>query len=217
MLQTAGPGITRRGILFVIASPSGAGKSTLSRLLLQDDTNLKLSVSVTTRTRRASEVEGVHYHFIDRRRYDAMVAGGELLEHAEVHGNGYGTPRDAVERALAQGRDMLFDIDWQGTVQLYEKMAGDIVSVFILPPSISELQARLERRAEDPPDAIARRLRNAEREMAEWGRYDYVLVNQDLDATYAALRAILEAERLKRVRQQNLGEFVQALCSQISP
>jgi guanylate kinase len=215
MLQTAGPGITRRGILFVIASPSGAGKSTLSRLLLQDDTNLKLSVSVTTRTRRPSEVEGVHYHFIDQRRYDAMILAGDLLEHAEVHGNGYGTPRDPVERALAQGRDMLFDIDWQGTVQLYDKMAGDIVSVFILPPSILELKARLERRAEDPPDAIARRLRNAEREMAEWGRYDYVLVNQDLDATYAALRAILEAERLKRVRQQNLDGFVQALRNQI--
>lgn len=215
MLQSAGPGITRRGVMFVLASPSGAGKSTLSRLLLQDDVNLKLSVSVTTRTRRPTEVDGVHYHFIDRRRYDGMVAAGELLEHAEVHGNGYGTPRAPVDAALSAGRDMLFDVDWQGTVQLYEQMAADIVSVFILPPSIPELRHRLERRAEDAPDAIERRLKNARREMAEWGRYDYVLVNEDLDRTYAALRAILEAERLKRCRQIDLETFVERLREEV--
>jgi guanylate kinase len=211
MLQSAGPGIARRGLMFVLASPSGAGKSTLSRLLLQDDRNLTLSVSVTTRARRPTEVEGVHYNFIDRRRYDGLVAAGELIEHAEVHGNGYGTPRAPVDAALAAGRDMLFDVDWQGTVQLYEEMPADIVSVFILPPSIPELRHRLERRAEDSPEAIERRLKNAAREMAEWGRYDYVLVNQDLDATYSALRAILEAERLKRCRQIDLGAYVDRL------
>jgi len=214
MLQSAGPGISRRGLMFVLASPSGAGKSTLSRLLLQDDTNLRLSVSVTTRSRRPSEVEGKHYYFVDRRRYDGMVAAGELLEHAEVHGNGYGTPRAPVEAALAAGRDMLFDIDWQGTVQLYEVMRADIVSVFILPPTVAELRNRLERRAEDAPEVIERRLVNARREMAEWGRYDYVLVNQDLDATYLGLRAILEAERLKRCRQTDLETFVDRLATE---
>jgi guanylate kinase len=215
MMQTAGPGITRRGIMFVIASPSGAGKSTLSRLLLQNDANLQLSVSVTTRARRPSEVEGVHYHFVDAKRYRGMIAAGELLEHAEVHGNGYGSPRAPVESALDAGRDMLFDVDWQGTAQLYEQMPADIVSVFILPPSIPELAARLERRAEDPPDVIARRLDNAAREMVEWGRFDYVLVNGDLDATFAALRSILEAERLRRVRQNSLAGFVERLVGQI--
>lgn len=215
MLNAAGPRMMRRGIMFVIASPSGAGKSTLTRLLLQDDANLRLSVSVTTRSRRSTEVDGVHYHFIDQRRYDGMVAAGELLEHAEVHGNGYGTPRAPVDAALAAGRDMLFDVDWQGTVQLYEKMAADIVSIFVLPPSIAELRARLDRRAEDSPAAIERRLANARREMAEWTRYDYVLVNQDLDPTYAALRAIVAAERLKRVRQVGLDAFVEELRSQV--
>lgn len=215
MLQSAGPGIRRRGLMFVLASPSGAGKSTLSRLLLQDDKNLVLSVSVTTRHRRSTEVDGKHYHFIDRRRYDAMVASDELLEHAEVHGNGYGTPRAPAEDALARGDDMLFDVDWQGTVQLYDKMPSDIVSVFILPPSISELRHRLERRAEDAPEVIERRLVNAKREMSEWRRYDYVLVNDDLDATYAALRAILEAERLKRERQLDLDAYVERLRDQI--
>lgn len=215
MLTTAGPGLSRRGLMLVLASPSGAGKSTLSRLLLQDEPNLKLSVSVTTRARRPSEVDGVHYSFITRGRYDAMVTGDELLEAAEVHGNGYGTPRQPVEAALAQGKDVLFDIDWQGTKQLYERTPQDLVSIFLLPPSIVELKSRLDRRAEDTPDAIGRRLANAKREMAEWHRYDYVLVNDDLDATYAALRAILAAERLRRCRQVDLGGFVERLRGEL--
>lgn len=211
ILKSAGPGLSRRGLMLIVSSPSGAGKTTLTRSMLQDDDNLTLSVSVTTRPRRANEIEGVHYHFLTRPRFDAMAAAGELLEHAEVHGNGYGTPREPVEQALAAGRDVLFDIDWQGTAQLYERMPADIVSVFILPPSIAELRSRLEHRAQDSAEIIARRLANAKREMAEWQRYDYVIVNQDLDASHAALQAILAAARLKRERQTTLDEFIEGL------
>ena len=211
MLTSAGPGLTRRGLMLIVSSPSGAGKTTLTRSMLQDDAGLTMSVSVTTRARRSNEVDGVHYHFVSRPRFDAMAAAGELLEFAEVHGNGYGTPRAPVEASLQAGRDVLFDIDWQGTSQLYERMSADIVSVFILPPSIAELQARLERRAEDAPEVIARRLVNAKREMAEWRRYDYVIVNKDLDASHAALRAILAAARLDRRRQIDLDQFVEGL------
>jgi guanylate kinase len=212
--------IARRGIMLVVSSPSGAGKTTLTRNLLEQEENVSLSISVTTRVRRPSEIDGVHYHFISKRRFEAMRDSDELLESAEVHGNLYGTPREPVERALASGRDVLFDIDWQGTQQLYQKMRDDVVSVFVLPPSASELKIRLERRAEDTDETIVRRLRNAADEIPHWTEYDYVLVNRDLDKSFARLRAILTAERLKRVLLPELSNFVTNLLSdlkQITP
>lgn len=190
----------RRGLVLIIASPSGAGKSTLSRLLLQTDKNLILSVSVTTRQRRPSEVDGIHYHFIDQRRFEAMREHGELLEWAQVHGNFYGTPRESVELALEEGRDYLFDIDVQGTLQVCKAMRQDVASVFILPPSIPELLERLRRRAEDDAATIRRRLASASEEIPHWRDFDYVLVNDDLERSFAGLQAILAAERLKRTR-----------------
>jgi guanylate kinase len=209
MIQTID--IARRGIMLIVSSPSGAGKTTLTRNLLEQEENVSLSISVTTRERRASEIDGVHYHFISKRKFELMRDGGELLEWAEVHGNHYGTPREPVERALEEGRDILFDIDWQGTQQLYERMRDDVVSVFVLPPTAEELKARLERRAEDSPEIIARRLKNAAEEIPHWREYDYVLVNRDLDKSFARLRGILTAERLKRVRQADIQEFVNKL------
>jgi guanylate kinase len=194
------PPPSRRGLVLIIASPSGAGKSTLSRLLLQTDKNLTLSVSVTTRQRRPSEVDGIHYHFIDQRRFEAMRERGELLEWAEVHGNFYGTPRESVETALEAGRDYLFDIDVQGTLQVCQVMREDVASVFILPPSIPELLERLRRRAEDDAATIRKRLASAAEEIPHWRDFDYVLVNDDLERSFAGLQAILAAERLKRVR-----------------
>jgi guanylate kinase len=176
---------------------------------------MSLSVSVTTRARRSSEIEGVHYYFISKRRFESMRDSDELLEWAEVHGNYYGTPREPVEKALASGRDMLFDIDWQGTQQLYAKMRDDVVSVFVLPPSAAELKARLERRAEDSGEVITRRLRNAAEEIPHWNEYDYVLVNRDLDKSFVRLRAILTAERLKRVLRPNLEGFVAELLAEL--
>jgi guanylate kinase len=211
---------TRRGILFVVSSPSGAGKTTLTRTLIEKETNLNLSVSVTTRRRRPSEIDGVHYRFISKRHFEAMRAADELLEWAEVHGNFYGTPREPVEQALAAGRDMLFDIDWQGTQQICQKMRSDVVSVFVLPPSAVELKARLERRAEDSDESIARRLRNAADEILHWTEYDYVLINCDLDESFSRLRAILTAERLKRILRSDLETRVAKLLAdlkQISP
>ena len=205
----------RRGIMLVVSSPSGAGKTTLTRNLLEQEENVSLSISVTTRERRPSEIDGSHYHFISKRRFDSMRDADELLEWAEVHGNYYGTPREAVETALAAGRDMLFDIDWQGTQQLYAKMRADVVSVFVLPPSAEELRHRLERRAEDAGDVIIRRLRNAALEIPHWTEYDYVLVNRDLDKSFARLRAILTAERLKRVLKPNLKGFVAELLADL--
>ena len=190
----------RRGLMFVISSPSGAGKGTLSRNILDTDRDMTLSISVTTRDRRPSEINGVHYHFISQQRFLSLRDGGELLEWAEVHGNYYGTPRAPVEEALASGRDVLFDIDWQGAAQLREKMSSDVVSVFILPPSMAELRSRLTRRAEDAPEVIEKRLVNARREIAEWPNFDYVVVNDDLDAAFADLTAILRAERNRRSR-----------------
>ena len=213
--MNASPEIARRGIMLVVSSPSGAGKTTLTRNLLEQEENVSLSISVTTRARRASEIDGVHYHFIPRRRFETMRDADELLEWAEVHGNYYGTPREPVETALAAGRDMLFDIDWQGTQQLYAKMRADVVSVFVLPPSASELKARLERRAEDSGDVITRRLRNAAEEIPHWNEYDYVLVNRDLDKSFARLRAILTAERLKRALKPNLQGFVSELLADL--
>jgi len=214
--MTTSPDIARRGIMLVVSSPSGAGKTTLTRNLLEQEENVSLSISVTTRPRRASEIDGVHYHFLpSRRRFEAMRDADELLEWAEVHGNFYGTPREPVETALSAGRDMLFDIDWQGTQQLYAKMRADVVSVFVLPPSAAELKTRLERRAEDPGDVIIRRLRNAAEEIPHWIEYDYVLVNRDLDKSFARLRAILTAERLKRVLKPNLQGFVAELLADL--
>ena len=207
--------IARRGIMLVVSSPSGAGKTTLTRNLLDKEENVSLSISVTTRARRPSEIDGVHYHFISNRRFEAMRDSGELLESAQVHGHFYGTPREAVEKALSTGRDVLFDIDWQGTQQLYEKMRSDVVSVFVLPPSATELKARLERRAEDTDETIARRLRNAAEEIPHWIEYDYVLVNRDLDKSFARLRAVLTAERLKRVQVADLENFVANLLSEL--
>ena len=197
----------RRGLLLILSSPSGAGKSTLTQLL-RDDQHLRLSLSVTTRQRRSSEIDGVHYRFITPADFKEMQERGELLECAEVHGNFYGTPKRPVEQALARGEDMMFDIDWQGTAQICERMRADVVSVFILPPSMQELKARLERRAEDSPEVIERRLRNAREEIAKWASYDYVLVNDDLQRTFTDLKSILGAERMRRERQTGLGPFV---------
>jgi guanylate kinase len=210
----------RRGLMLVVSSPSGAGKTTLTRSLLErieheQEEKVTLSISVTTRARRPSEIDGVHYHFISMRQFEIMRDSDQLLEWAEVHGNCYGTPREAVEGSLSAGRDVLFDIDWQGTLQLYRKMRADVVSVFVLPPSARELRARLERRAEDSAETIARRLRNAAEEIPHWEEYDYVLVNRDLGNSFARLRAILTAERLKRVQRPDIEHFVDGLLSDL--
>jgi guanylate kinase len=209
------PDISRRGIMLVLSSPSGAGKTTLSRNLLEQEENVALSVSVTTRSRRPSEIEGVHYHFVNKQQFEGLRDSGQLLEWAEVHGNYYGTPREPVEKALSGGRDVMFDIDWQGTQQLYEKMPNDVVSVFVLPPSANELKTRLERRAEDSEAVIAQRLHNAAEEFRHWNEYDYILVNRDLDKSFTRLRSILTAERLKRVKMPNLEKFVDKLLSDL--
>jgi len=205
--------VARRGVMLVLSSPSGAGKTTLSRRLLDLDRAVELSVSVTTRPMRSGEVDGRDYRFIDQRRFDAMVRGSELLEWAEVFDHCYGTPRAPVEVALAAGRDVLFDIDWQGTQQLRERARSDLVSVFVLPPSVAELERRLETRAQDSPDVIRRRMAKAADEMSHWAEYDYVVINRDLDHAFADIRAILSAERLKRERQTGLSAFVRALQS----
>ena len=188
----------------------------LSRLLLQSDADIRLSVSVTTRPRRPSEVDGVHYHFIDVPTFKQMRERGDLLEWAEVHGNFYATPRGPVELALAEGRDILFDIDVQGTLQLYQRMRTDVVSVFILPPSIAELQRRLKRRAEDEDQVILRRLKTAESEIAHWNDYDYVLINEDLDRCFGDLKQILVTERMKRHRQAQLSGSVSVLLRDLA-
>ena len=206
--------IERRGLMVVISSPSGAGKSTISRNLLETDRNLSLSVSVTTRAKRGSEIEGIHYHFKSQREFELMRDGEALLEWASVHGNYYGTPRSEVERAMAEGRDMLFDIDWQGAQQLQEKMRGDVVSIFILPPSIAVLRARLHRRAEDSEEVIATRLANAKAEIEHWHEYDYVVVNDDLERAFGSVKAIVEAERLRRDRRPGLFGFVSGLLAE---
>ena len=205
--------VSRRGLILILSSPSGAGKTTLTRSLVQDQAGV-LSISVTTRLKRPSEIEGRHYHFIDVEEFMAMRDRDELLEWAEVHGNFYGTPRKLVERTLASGQDMIFDIDYQGTRQVRQKLPEDVVTVFILPPSFKELKARLERRAEDSPDIIAKRLTNARVEMERWVEYDYVIVNEDLGRSYDSLKAIQAAERLKRDRLVGLSEFVDGLLSE---
>jgi guanylate kinase len=203
--------IKRRGLMLVLSSPSGAGKTTLSRRLLASDPDIVLSISVTTRRPRADEVDGRDYHFIDAARFEAMVGGGELLEWARVFDNSYGTPRGPAEAAIAQGHDVLFDIDWQGTQQLREKARSDLVSVFVLPPSIEELERRLRSRAQDSDATIGSRMAKAEGELSHWAEYDYVIVNRDLDRAFADVQAILAAERLKRERQTGLSTFVRRL------
>lgn len=210
----AGP--KRRGLMLILSSPSGAGKTSLTRMLLQKpELDLTLSISVTTRPRRSSEVEGIHYQFISRKHFEQLRDEGELLEWAEVHGNYYGTPREPVERTLAQGRDVLFDIDYQGTQQVKAKAGEDVVTIFILPPSMRELKARLERRAEDTGEAIAARLANAANEIRRWTLYDYVLINDDLQKTFEDLMAILTAERRRAVRQKpGIEAFVERLLKE---
>jgi guanylate kinase len=207
--------IARRGLMLVLSSPSGAGKTTLSRMLLKADRAVELSVSVTTRPRRRGEVNGRDYHFIDRHRFDAMVKAGDLLEWAEVFNHCYGTPRRPVERALHAGRDVLFDIDWQGTQQLREKVRDDLVSVFILPPSARELERRLKTRAQDSKDVIGARMAKAAGEMSHWPEYDYVVVNRDIGEAFGEVKAVLAAERRKRERQIGLTEFVRGLQAKL--
>lgn len=206
--------IARRGLMLVISSPSGAGKSTIARTLLGTDKQIGLSVSVTTRQRRSSEVEGVHYHFKNVREFERLRDSDALLEWAEVHGNFYGTPREPVEQAMAEGLDMLFDIDWQGAQQLQEKMAADVVSIFVLPPTMTELQSRLHRRAEDSEEVIQTRLANSRAEIAHWREYDYVIVNDDLDAAIDAVQSIVKAERLRRDRRHGMFDFVRGLLEE---
>jgi guanylate kinase len=207
--------IGRRGLLLVISSPSGAGKTTLSRRLLDHDPHITMSVSVTTRPPRPGEVDGRDYFFISKERFEAMRNAGELLESAEVFGNCYGTPKGPVEHSLAKGRDVLFDIDWQGTQQLAQAMQDDLVRVFILPPSVEALRDRLISRAQDPMVVVAKRMAEASREISHWAEYDYVIVNDDLETADREICAILAAERLKRKRRIGLTAFVRSLLDKL--
>lgn len=201
----------RRGLCLVIAAPPGAGKTSVSRALLDTEAELELSVSVTTRAPRPGEVDGVHYHFRDMAEYHAMIARGDLLEYAMFLGRGYGTPRAPVEAALAEGRDVLFDIEWQGHRQLKASMAADVVSIFLLPPSMAELERRLQLRGQDGPEEITKRMAAARDEIAHWDEFDHVLINQDFDATVAAARAVLHAARSERPRQPGMAGFIKGL------
>src|SRR3954466_13969808 len=194
-------GVERRGLMFVLSSPSGAGKTTLSRMLIEQMSGLEMSVSATTRPMRPGEVDGRDYHFIDKARFDEMSKRNELLESATVFDNRYGTPRAPVEAALSAGQDVLFDIDWQGTQQLREKARDDLVSVFILPPSATDLEKRLHSRAQDSDEVIRGRMDRASHEMSHWAEYDYIVVNQDVDEAFSEVQSILKAERLKRERR----------------
>ncbi|WP_448579009.1 guanylate kinase [Thermaurantiacus sp.] len=205
------PSTERRGLMLVLSSPSGAGKTTLSRSLMGEEPGIAMSVSVTTRRPRPGEVEGRDYHFVSDARFEAMVDAGELLEWAKVFDHRYGTPRAPVEQALAAGRDILFDIDWQGTQQLKAQAREDVVAVFILPPSLEELRVRLTLRGQDHPEVIERRMARAAAEISHWAEYDYVLVNDDLDHCLMQIRTILAAERLRRPRQPGLVRLVREL------
>jgi guanylate kinase len=207
--------LARRGVLFVLSSPSGAGKTTISRMLLADDPGLALSVSATTRPIRPGEVDGRDYHFVDVPRFKEMVAAGEFLEWAHVFGHRYGTPRAPVEQMLAQGRDVLFDIDWQGAQQLYQEAGPDVVRVFILPPTMDELERRLRARKTDSDEVIAARMERAANEISHWDGYDYVLINDDVERCFDAVKAILRAERLKRRRQVGLIGFARDLIRSV--
>ena len=202
---------TRRGLLFVLSSPSGAGKSTLARKLLAANPDLAMSVSATTRPMRFGEVDGEDYHFVDLDRFRAMVADHEFLEWAHVFGHRYGTPRAPVEALLAQGRDVLFDIDWQGAQQLFQQAGGDVVRVFVFPPSLDELERRLRARGTDSDEVISARMARAANEISHWDGYDYVLVNDDIDGCFSGIQSILRSERLKRSRQTSLIGFVRSL------
>lgn len=207
--------IPRRGLLFVMSSPSGAGKTTLSRKLLAADRNITMSVSVTTRKPRPGETDGKDYHFISQSRFDDMVEKKQLLEYATVFGNSYGTPRAPVEAALVEGRDVLFDIDWQGTQQLAENMKDDLVRLFILPPTADSLRERLIKRAQDSTTVIAKRMAEASHEISHWPEYDYVVVNDDVEESHRMVMAILTAERLRRHRQLGLTDFVRGLTKKL--
>lgn len=208
-------GVERRGLMFVLSSPSGAGKTTLSRLLIERVEGLSLSVSATTRPMRPGEVDGRDYEFVDEATFAAMVERNDLLEWAVVFDNRYGTPRAPVEAALASGRDVLFDIDWQGTQQLREKARADVVSVFILPPSAADLERRLHSRAQDADDVIRERMDRASHELSHWAEYDYIVINQNIDDAFAEVQSILKAERLKRERRTGLTAFVRELQRQL--
>jgi len=207
--------IARRGLMLVLSSPSGAGKTTLSRKLLESDARIELSVSVTTRLKRANEQDGRDYRFIDKAQFNRMQESGALLEWAEVFDNLYGTPREPVEKALAAGRDVLFDIDWQGTQQLRERARGDMASIFVLPPTMPELERRLHTRALDDDDVIKGRMAKAGDELSHWPEYDYVIVNDDIERAFGEIRQILAAERLKRERQTGLSTFVRKLQAKV--
>lgn len=209
------PGIARRGLLFVLSSPSGAGKTTLARNILAADPNIAMSVSVTTRTCRPGEVDGKDYYFISDAEFARRRDAGELLEWAAVFDHHYGTPKAPVDAALASGRDVLFDIDWQGAQQLNEQMPHDLVRIFILPPDGKTLERRLTTRAQDTPDVVARRMQKAAGEISHWPEYDYVIVNRDVDESHKLLMAILTAERLKRRRQTGLTSFVRGILDSL--
>jgi len=208
-------GVERRGLLFVLSSPSGAGKTTLSRLLIERMPGIKMSISATTRSMRPGEVNGRDYLFVDKAKFEQMANGDELLEWATVFDNSYGTPRAPVEAALSEGLDVLFDIDWQGTQQLRHKARADVVSVFILPPSVVDLEKRLHSRAQDPDEVIRARMSRASHEMSHWAEYDYIIINRDIDDAFAEVQSILKAERLKRERRIGLVGFVRDLQSQL--
>lgn len=207
----AGHGIKRRGILLVLSSPSGAGKTTITRALVEREPHLTLSVSVTTRPRRAGEIDGKDYHFVDPARFEKMVRDGDLLEHATVFGHSYGTPRGPLMAAIESGRDIITDIDWQGTQQLQAKIGADLVSVFILPPSMAALEARLKSRAQDSDEVVRGRMAKSSEELSHWDAYDYVVVNDDFEDSVRRVEAILTAERVRRLRQVGLAEFVNRL------
>jgi guanylate kinase len=215
-MTSENPKIERRGLLLVLSSPSGAGKTSLSRALLDTDPHIALSVSVTTRKPRPGEVDGRDYFFVDEKTFKIMAEEDQLLEWATVFGNYYGTPRAPIEQAIAAGRDVLFDIDWQGTQQLSERMAGELVRVFVLPPSGEALEQRLRRRAQDPDEVVSKRMAEASSEISHWAEYDYVIVNANLDESSDALRAILAAERLRRDRMTGLSSFVRSLQSALT-
>ena len=205
------PGLRRRGLLIVLSSPSGAGKSTISRMVLGADPEVTMSISATTRPKRPGERDDIDYHFVDDAEFDRMVANGDFVEWAPVFGHRYGTPKAPVKAALKAGRDILFDIDWQGTQQLQAAMGEDLVTIFILPPSLDELERRLRGRGTDSDEVIAQRMERAAAEISHWAEYDYVLVNQDAEACLAEVRTILAAERLRRERRTGLVDFVRSL------